>query len=123
MTYLINSEQDGAEIHRNLATIVQTLLRKRILMKTKKVTRAKKTVKFWLFGIIFQREHLPKISNSRRYRYPLLLKGWTAVVQVVNDLISKPEVQSKGQVVLKPAHRCMAVLLMANANIELNLEA
>ena len=38
------------------------------------------------------------------------------MVQVINDLISKPDMPSKGQIVLMDG-----VLLMANANIELNL--
>ena len=40
------------------------------------------------------------------------------MVQVVNDLISKPDMPSKGQIVNQLMD---GVLLMANANIELNL--
>ena len=47
-----------------------------------------------------------------------LIKGSTAVIQVVNDLISKPDMPSKGQIVNQLMD---GVLLMANANIELNL--
>ena len=47
-----------------------------------------------------------------------LIKGSTAVVQVVNDLISKADMPSKGQIVNQLMD---GVLLMANANIELNL--
>lgn len=47
-----------------------------------------------------------------------LIKGSTAVVQVLNDLIRKPDMPSKGQIVNQLMD---GVLLMANANIELNL--
>ena len=40
------------------------------------------------------------------------------MVQVVNDLISKPDMPSKGQIIKQLMD---GVLLMANANIELNL--
>ena len=47
-----------------------------------------------------------------------LIKGTMAVVQVVNGLISKPDMSPKGQIV----NRLMdGVLLMANSNIELNV--
>ena len=49
-----------------------------------------------------------------------LIKGSTAVVQVVNDLISKLDMPSKGQIVNQLMD---GVLLMANANIELNLRS
>ena len=52
-----------------------------------------------------------KVQNS-------LIKGSTAVAQVVNDLISKPDMPSKGQIVNQLMD---GVLLMANANIKLNL--
>ena len=45
-------------------------------------------------------------------------KGSTAVVQVVNDLISKPDMPSNCQIIKQPMD---GVLLMANANRELNL--
>jgi len=47
-----------------------------------------------------------------------LIKASTAVVQVVNDLISKPDMPSKGQIVNQLMD---GVLLMANPNIKLNL--
>jgi len=47
-----------------------------------------------------------------------LIKGSTAVVQVLKNLISKPDMPSKGQIVNQLMH---GVLLIANANIELNL--
>ena len=47
-----------------------------------------------------------------------LIKGTTAVVQVVNDLISKPDMPSKGQLIDQLMD---GVLLMANSNTELNL--
>ena len=47
-----------------------------------------------------------------------LVKGTTAVVQVVNDLINTPDMPPKDKIV----NRLMdGVLLMANANIELNI--
>ena len=55
-----------------------------------------------------------KFQKVQKY----LIKGTTAVVQVVNDLISKPDMPSKGQLVNQLMD---GVLLMANSNTELNL--
>ena len=47
-----------------------------------------------------------------------LIRGSIAVVQVVNDLIGEPDMPSKDQIVNQLMD---SVVLMANANIELNL--
>ena len=47
-----------------------------------------------------------------------LIKSTTVMVQVVNDLISKPDMPSKGQLVNQLMD---GVPLMANSNTELNL--
>ena len=64
---------------------------------------------------------MPRISNVRRCKNHLLkvqLQVVNDLVQVVNDLISKPDMPSNGQIVNQLID---GVLLTANANIELNL--
>ena len=93
-------------------------------MKSKNGISGQKTVICWpklgstyQSGIIFQREHVPQILNSRRCKNPLL-RVQLQVVQVVNDLMSKLDMPSKGQLVNQLID---GVLLMANSNTELNL--
>ena len=122
------SEQDGAEIHGNLATIVQKLLKdkpeedkvneikKRYLRPKNCEMMAETRVNLAIWNNLSERARTSDLKLQKVQKS--LIKGSTAVVQVVNDLISKPDMPSKGQIVNQLMD---GVLLMANANIELNL--
>ena len=122
------SEQDGAEIHGNLATIVQKLLKdkpeedklteikKRYLRPKNCEMLAETRVNLAIWNNLSERARTSDLKLQKVQKS--LIKGSTAVVQVVNDLISKPDMPSKGQIVNQLMN---GVLLMAAANIELNL--
>ncbi|KAK2557513.1 Pol polyprotein [Acropora cervicornis] len=88
------SEQDGADIHGNLANIVQKLLKHE--PEEDKLNEVKKRY--------LRPKNCEMLAETRRARtsdlklqkvQKSLIKGSTAVVQVVNDLISKPDMPSK----------------------------
>ena len=122
------SEQDGAEIHGNLATIVQKLLKdkpeedklneikKRYLRPKNCALLAETRVNLPIWNNLSERARTSDLKFQKVQKS--LIKGTTAVVQVVNDLISKPDMPSKGQLVNQLMD---GVLLMANSNTELNL--
>ena len=122
------SEQGGAEIQGNLATIVQKLLKDKPeedkLNETKKRYLRPKNcemlpesrVNLAIWNNLSDRARTSDLKLQKVQKS--LTKGVTAVVQVVNDLISKPDMPSKGQIINQLMD---GVLLMANANIELNL--
>ena len=122
------SEQDGAEIHGNLAAIVQKLLKdkpeedklneikKRYLRPKNCDMLAETRVNLPIWNNLSERARTSDLKFQKVQKS--LIKGTTAVVQVVNDLISKPDMPSKGQLVNQLMD---GVLLMANSNTELNL--
>ena len=122
------SDQDGADIHGNLATIVQKLLKdkpeedklneikKRYLMPKNCEMLAETRANLAIWNNLSERARISDLKLQKVQKS--LIKGSTAVVQVVNDLICKPDMPSKGQIVNQLMD---GVLLMANANIELNL--
>ncbi|CAH3029299.1 unnamed protein product, partial [Porites evermanni] len=122
------SEQDGAEIHGNLAAIVQKLLKdkpeedklneikKRYLRPKNCDMLAETRVNLPIWNNLSERARTLDLKFQKGQKS--LIKGTTAVVQVVNDLISKPDMPSKGQLVNQLMD---GVLLMANSNTELNL--
>ena len=122
------SEQDGAEIHENLAAIVQKLLKdkpeedklneikKRYLRPKNCDMLAETRVNLPIWNNLSERARTSDLKFQKVQKS--LIKGTTAVVQVVNDLISKPDMPSKGQLVNQLMD---GVLLMANSNTELNL--
>ena len=95
------SEQDGAEIHGNLATIVQKLLKDK--PKEDKVYEIKKRylrpkncemmvetrVNLAIWNNLSERARTSDLKLQKVQKS--LIKGSTAVVQVLNDLISKPD--------------------------------
>ena len=122
------SEQDGAEINENLAVIVQKLLKekpeedkldeikKRYLRPKNCKTLAETRVNLAIWNNLSERARTSDIKLQKVQKS--LVKGATAVVQVVNDLINTPDMPPKDQIV----NRLMdGVLLMTNANIELNV--
>ena len=122
------SEQDGAEIHGNLAAIVQKLLKdkpeedklneikKRYLRPKNCDMLAETRVNLPIWNNLSERARTLDLKFQKGQKS--LIKGTTAVVQVVNDLISKPDMPSKGQLVNQLMD---GVLLMANSNTQLNL--
>ena len=122
------SEQDGADIHGNLANIVQKLLKdkpeegklnevkKRYLRPKNCEMLAETRVNLAIWNNLSERASTSDLKLQKVQKS--LIKGSTAVVQVVNDLISKPDMPSKGQIIKQHMD---GVLLLANANIELNL--
>ena len=122
------SEQDGAEIHGNLAAIVQKLLKdkpeedklneikKRYLRPKNCDMLAETRVNLPIWNNLSERARTSDLKFQKVQKS--LIKGTTAVVQVVNDLISKPDMPSKGQLVNQLMD---GVLLMANSNTQLNL--
>ena len=118
------SEQDGADMQGNLATIVQKLLKhnpeedklneikKRYLRSKNCEMLAETRVNLAIWNNLSERARTSDLQKVQKS----LIKGSTAVVQVVNDLISKPDMPSKSQIVNQLMD---GVLLMANANIEL----
>ena len=118
------SEQNGIEIHRNLACFVQNVLKgkpeedrlnqikKRYLRQKKCEMLAETRVNLPIWSNLSEKAcksdlKLWKVQKS-------LIKGTTAVVQVVNDLISKPDLSPKEQTV----NRLMdGVPLIANVNM------
>ena len=114
------SEQDGAEINENLAVIVQKLLKekpeedklneikKRYLRPKNCKTLAETRVNLAIWNNLSERARTSDIKLQKVQKS--LVKGATAVVQVVNDLINTPDMPPKDQIVN-----------MANANIELNV--
>ena len=122
------SEQDGTDIHGNLATIVQKLLKdkpeedelnevkKRYLRPKNCEMLAETRVNLAIWNNLSERARTSDLELQKVQKS--LIKGSTAVVQVVNDLISKPDMPSKGQIIKQLMD---GVLSMADANIELNL--
>ena len=121
-------EQDDAEINENLAVIVQKLLKekreedklneikKRYLRPKNCKTLAETRVNLAIWNNLSERACTSDIKLQKVQKS--LVKGATAVVQVVNDVINTPDMSPKDQIV----NRLMdGVLLMANANIELNV--
>lgn len=122
------SEQDGADIHGNLANIVQKLLKdkpeedklnevkKRYLRPKNCEMLAETRVNLAIWNNLSERARTSDLKLQKVQKS--LIKGSTAMVQVVNDLISKPDMPSNCQIIKQLMD---GVLLMANANIELNL--
>ena len=122
------SEQDGAEINENLAVIVQKLLKekpeedklneikKRYLRPKNCATLAETRVNLAIWNNLSDRARTSDIKLQKVQKS--LIKGTTSVVQLVNDLISTPDMLPKDQIVSRLMD---GVLLMANANIELNI--
>lgn len=122
------SEQDGADIHGNLANIVQKLLKdkpeedklnevkKRYLRPKNCEMLAETRVNLAIWNNLSERARTSDLKLQKVQKS--LIKGSTAVVQVVNDLISKPDMPSNCQIIKQLMD---GVLLMGNANIELNL--
>lgn len=121
------SKQDGAELHWNLAAIVQKLLKekaeedklneikKRYLRPKNCDTLSETRVNLAIWNNFSEKARTSDLKLQKVQKS--LIKGTAAVVQVVHDLISKPDMPPKGQVVNSLLD---GVLLMANANIELN---
>ena len=122
------SEQDGAEINGNLATIVQKLLKdkpeedklnetKKRYLKPKNCDMLAETrVNLPIWNNLSERARTSDLKFQKVQKS--LVKGTTAVVGVVNALITKPDVLPKSEIVKQLMD---GVLLMANANMELNL--
>ena len=99
------SEQDGAEIHGNLATIVQKVLKdkpeedklteikNRYLRPKNCEMLAETRVNLAIWNNLSERARTSDLKLQKVQKS--LIKGSTAVVQVVNDLISKPDMPSK----------------------------
>ena len=122
------SEQDGAELHRNLAAILQKLLKEKpeedkqneIKKRYRRPkicdTLSETRVSLAIWNNLLEKARTSDLKLQKVQKS--LIKGTAAVVQVVHDLISKPDMPPKGQVVNSLMD---GVLLMANANKELNL--
>ena len=99
------SEQDGAEIHGNLATIVQKVLKdkpeedklteikNRYLRPKNCEMLAETRVNLAIWNNLSERARTSDLKLQKVQKS--LIKGSIAVVQVVNDLISKPDMPSK----------------------------
>ena len=122
------AEHKGAEINTNLAAIVSKLLKEKTeedkLTEIKKRNPAPKNCE----RLAETRVNLPIWNNlSEKARsadiklqkvQKSLVKGATAVVSVVNNLITAPGMPSKNEVV---NNLMDGVFLLANANMELNV--
>ena len=122
------AEHQGAEINTNLAAIVSKLLKEKTeedkLTEIKKRYPAPKNcerlaetrVNLQIWNNLSEKTRsadikLPKVQKS-------LVKGATVVVSVVNNLVTTPGMPSKNEVV---NNLMDGVLLLANANTELNV--